>query len=129
MADQRAPRDENQVVGERRAKRADLRGGGVAFPNAFRREQLAGDLHSAWGGKSNEEIETKAVKATVAGRMMLKRLHGKASFATLQDMSGSIQLYITYDAVGEAGYEAFKHYDLGDIIGAKGTLFKTKKGE
>ncbi len=121
--------DENQIIAERRAKLSELRKRGAAFPNDFRREHLAADLHQAWGGKSNEEIEPKAVKATVAGRMMLKRLMGKASFATVQDMSGRIQLYVTRDAVGEAGYEAFKHYDLGDILGARGTLFKTKTGE
>ena len=120
---------ENQIIAERRAKLAELRKRGTAFPNDFRREHLAGELHTAWGGKSNEEIEPKAVKATVAGRMMLKRVMGKASFAALQDMSGRIQLYVTRDGVGEAAYDAFKHYDLGDIVGARGTLFKTKTGE
>ena len=129
MSDQPVPPDENQIIAERRAKLAELRGRGVAFPNDFPREHLAADLHQAWGGKSNEEIEPKAVKATIAGRMMLKRVMGKASFATAQDMSGRIQLYITRDTVGEAAYEAFKHYDLGDILGARGTLFKTKTGE
>src|SRR5713226_6263857 len=128
MADQPAPQDENQIIAERRAKLAELRKRGVAFPNDFRREHLAADLHKAWDDKSNEEIESKAVNVTVAGRMMLKRVMGKASFATIQDMSGRIQLYVTRDAVGEA-YEAFKHYDLGDILGARGTLFKTKTGE
>jgi len=121
--------DENQIIAERRAKLAELRRRGVAFPNDFPREHLAADLHQAWDEKSNEEIEPKAVKATIAGRMMLKRVMGKASFATIQDMSGRIQLYVTRDAVGEAAYEAFKHYDLGDILGARGTLFKTKTGE
>ena len=129
MPEQPLQQDENQIIAERRAKLAELRKRGAAFPNDFRREHLAADLHQAWGGKSNEEIEPKAVKATVAGRMMLKRLMGKASFATVQDMSGRIQLYVTRDAVGEAAYEAFKHYDLGDIVGARGTLFKTKTGE
>ena len=121
--------DENQIIAERRAKLAELRRHGVAFPNDFAREHLAADLHKTWDGKSNEEIEPKAVKATIAGRMMLKRVMGKASFATAQDMSGRVQLYVTRDAVGEAAYEAFKHYDLGDILGARGTLFKTKTGE
>jgi lysyl-tRNA synthetase class 2 len=123
------PQDENQIIAERRAKLAELRKRGAAFPNDFRREHLAAELHEAWGGKSNEEIEPKAVKATLAGRMMLKRVMGKASFAAVQDMSGRIQLYVTRDAIGEAAYEAFKHYDLGDILGARGTLFKTKTGE
>ena len=117
------------LVNERRDKLSQLRRRGIAFPNDFTREHLSADLHKAWDGRSNEELESKEVKVTVAGRMMLKRLHGKASFATLQDMSGKIQLYVTYDAVGETEYEVFKHYDLGDILGAKGTLFKTKKGE
>src|SRR5882672_7805956 len=120
--------DENQIIAERRAKLAELRKRGAAFPNDFTREHLAADLHGTWDAKSNEEIEPKHVAVAVAGRMMLKRLMGKASFATVQDMSGRIQLYDTRDAVGEAAYEAFKHYDLGDILGAKGTLFKTKTG-
>src|SRR6266705_2956561 len=121
--------DENQIIAERRAKLAELRKRGTAFPNDFRRENLAAELHKAWGGKINEEIEPKAANVTVAGRMMLKRVMGKASFATIQDMSGRIQLYVTRDGVGEATYEAFKHYDIGDILGAHGTLFKTKTGE
>jgi len=121
--------DENQIIAERRAKLAELRKRGAAFPNDFTREHLAADLHGTWDAKSNEEIEPKHVAVAVAGRMMLKRLMGKASFATVQDMSGRIQLYVTRDAVGEAAYEAFKHYDLGDILGARGTLFKTKTGE
>ncbi len=129
MSGQPPQQDENQIIAERRAKLSELRKRGAAFPNDFRRENLAAELHNAWGGKTNEEIEPKAVKATVAGRMMLKRVMGKASFATVQDMSGRIQLYVTRDGVGEAAYEAFKHYDLGDILGAKGTLFKTKTGE
>src|SRR5262249_43509400 len=123
------PKDENQIVTERRAKLAELRAHGVAFPNDFRREHLAADLHSAWGGKTNEELEPGGIAVTVAGRMMLKRVMGKASFATLQDASGRIQLYVTRDALGEPAYEAFKRWDLGDIVGARGTLFKTKTGE
>src|SRR5438094_1727208 len=121
--------DENQIIAERRAKLSELRRRGTAFPNDFTREHLAAELHKAWSGKSNEEIEARQVMAAVAGRMMLKRVMGKASFATVQDMSGRIQLYVTRDAVGEAAYEAFKHYDVGDILGAKGSLFKTKTDE
>src|SRR5881296_2617178 len=123
MSDQPVPQDENQIIAERRAKLAELRKRGTAFPNDFRRENLAAELHKAWGGKTSEEIEPKAVDVTVAGRMMLKRVMGKASFATAQDMSGRIQLYVTRDALGEAAYEAFKRYDLGDFLGARGTLF------
>jgi lysyl-tRNA synthetase class 2 len=124
-----AGQDENQIIAERRARLAELRSRGAAFPNDFRREHLAADLHRAWDGKSNDEIEPKNTAVSVAGRVMLKRVMGKASFATVQDTSGRIQLYVTRDALGEAAYEAFKHHDLGDIVGAKGTLFKTKTGE
>jgi lysyl-tRNA synthetase, class II len=129
MSDQPAPQDENQITAERRAKLSELRKRGAAFPNDFAREHLAADLHGTWGGKSNEEIEPKGVAVAVAGRMMLKRVMGKASFATIQDMSGRIQLYVARDGLGEVAYEAFKHYDLGDIVGAEGTLFRTKTGE
>ena len=122
-------RDENQIIAERRARLAELRKRGAAFPNDFRREHLAAELHKTWGDKANEELEPKSIAVSVAGRVMLKRVMGKASFATVQDMSGRIQLYVTRDGVGEAAYEAFKHYDLGDIVGANGTLFKTKTGE
>ena len=121
--------DENQIIAERRAKLAELRKRGTAFPNDFAREHLAADLHKAWDAKSNEEIERKQLVVAVAGRMMLKRVMGKASFATIQDMSGRIQLYVARDGIGEVAYEAFKRYDLGDILSAKGTLFKTKTGE
>jgi lysyl-tRNA synthetase, class II len=124
-----APQDENQIVAERRAKLRALRESGGAYPNDFRREALAADLHEAHGAKSAEQLEASPVQVSVAGRMLLKRVMGKASFATLQDMSGRIQLYVTRDGAGEAVYETFKHWDLGDIVGAKGTLFKTRTGE
>jgi lysyl-tRNA synthetase class 2 len=123
------PQDENQIIAERRAKLGELRKSGQAFPNDFQRQHFAADLHAAWDNKSNEEIEAAAIPVSLAGRMLLKRVMGKASFATVQDMSGRIQLYITNDATGEATHAAFKHYDLGDILGATGTLFKTKTGE
>jgi lysyl-tRNA synthetase class 2 len=123
------PVDENQIIGERRAKLATARAQGQAFPNDFRRTALAGDLHVRHGAKSNEELEALAVEAAVAGRMMLKRVMGKASFATLQDMTGRIQLYVTSDAVGAEVHDAFKHWDLGDIVGASGRVFKTRTGE
>jgi lysyl-tRNA synthetase, class II len=126
--------DENSIIAERRAKLAALREQGIAFPNDFRPEHKAGDLHVRYGELSNEELEAQPIKVVVAGRMMLKRVMGKASFATLQDASGRkadgrIQLYITNDNAGEATHAAFKHYDLGDILGAEGLLFKTKTGE
>src|SRR5689334_98537 len=121
--------DENQIIAERRAKLAALRGAGNAYPNDFRRTALAGDLHAEHDGKDNAALEAAPLRVAVAGRMMLKRVMGKACFATLQDMSGRIQLYVTLDGVGAETLEAFKHWDLGDIVAATGTLFKTKTGE
>jgi len=121
--------DENQIMAERRGKLTALRGHGQAFPNDFRRDALAADLHAKHGEQENDTLEPQAITVAVAGRMMLKRVMGKACFATLQDMSGRIQLYITLDAVGAEKLDAFKHWDLGDIVGAVGTLFKTKSGE
>ena len=121
--------DENQIIAERRAKLAAARALGQAFPNDFRRTALAGELHARYGEKANEELEALGVDVTVAGRMMLKRVMGKASFATLQDMTGRIQLYVTADAVGTDAHDAFKHWDLGDIVGASGRVFKTRTGE
>jgi len=123
------PKDENQIVAERRAKLAELRQRGIAFPNDFRREHLAVDLHSGYGALEKEVLEQKAVRVAVAGRMMLKRVMGKASFATLQDMSGQIQVYVSNDVTGAEAHDAFKHWDLGDILGVAGTLFKTRTGE
>ncbi len=133
MADDRkppeAPRDENQVIAERRAKLAALRARGNPYPNDFERRHLAGDLARAYGERSREELESHPIRVAVAGRMMLKRVMGKASFATLQDMSGRLQIYVANDAVGAEVHDAFKHWDLGDIVGATGTLFKTRTGE
>ena len=123
------PEDENQIIAERRAKLAALRERGSAYPNDFRRSALAADLHAAHDAKSNNELETAHVEVAVAGRMLFKRVMGKASFTTLQDMSGRIQLYVTNDHTGSETHDAFKHWDLGDIVGAKGTLFKTRTGE
>ena len=121
--------DENQIVAERRAKLAALREQGIAFPNDFDRRHLASELHTAYDDLDNDALKEKGIDVSVAGRMMLKRVMGKASFATLQDMSGRIQLYITNDISGIEAHDAFKHYDLGDILGAQGKLFKTKTGE
>jgi lysyl-tRNA synthetase, class II len=124
-----APEDENQIVAERRGKLAVLREAGTAYPNDFRRDALAGELHARYDALDNAELEPQAIRVAVAGRMMLKRVMGKACFATLQDMSGRVQLYVTLDGVGADTLDAFKHWDLGDIVGASGTLFKTKTGE
>ena len=123
------PQDENQIIAERRGKLAALRAKGQAFPNDFRRDALAADLHAQHGALPNEELEPKGIAVAVAGRMVLKRVMGKACFATVQDMSGRIQLYVTLDAVGAEALDDFKHWDLGDIVGATGTLFKTRTGE
>ena len=134
-----AAADENQLITERREKLAAIRasaqaGGGVAFPNDFKPANRAAELVAAHGERSNEELEALNLTVSVGGRMLLKRVMGKASFCTLQDGSlgatgGRIQLFVTKDALGEATYDAFKHWDLGDILGAVGTLFKTKTGE
>jgi len=118
--------DSNKLIDERREKLKALRARGQAYPNDFRRRHAAADLHAQHGGQSKEDLEKANAPAVVAGRMMLKRVMGKASFATLQDGSGRIQVYITQDT---PGYEDFKHWDLGDIVGAEGTVFKTMKGE
>ncbi len=125
----KSQQDTNQIIEERRAKLAALRLAGNAFPNDFRRNDLASDLHKKYDEQSNDILEANPITVRVAGRMMLKRVMGKASFATIQDMSGHIQLYITKDIAGESTHATFKHYDLGDILGAQGTLFLTKTGE
>jgi len=121
--------DENQIIAERRAKLAAIREAGVAFPNDFERRDYAGALTAAHGDKDKPALEAEAIAVQLAGRMMLKRVMGKASFATLQDMSGRIQVYVSNDLTGTDAHEAFKHWDLGDILGVSGTLFKTNKGE
>ncbi|MBA3478264.1 MAG: lysine--tRNA ligase [Lautropia sp.] len=124
-----APVDENQIIAERRAKLARLRTGGVAFPNDFKPADRAASLVAVHDEKSREQLQQDARTVSVAGRMVLKRVQGKASFATIQDATGKIQLWLNDEGVGEAAHEAFKHWDLGDIIAAEGTLFKTMKGE
>jgi lysyl-tRNA synthetase class 2 len=121
--------DDNRIVAERRAKLASLRARGAAYPNDFRRDALAGELHAAHDADPTEALEAKPIGVSVAGRMVLKRVMGKASFATLQDTTGRIQLYVTNDAVGGQVHDEFKHWDLGDVVGARGTLFKTRTGE
>ena len=121
--------DENAIIAERRQKLASLRALGQAFPNDFRRTALAADLHARHADDDNAKLEPAAIEVAVAGRLMLKRVMGKACFGTLQDMSGRIQLYVTLDGVGAEALDAFKRYDLGDILGARGTLFRTKTGE
>ena len=139
MTDETPVIDENHVILERREKLKAIRetakaNQGAAFPNDFKPQHKAADLHAQYGAFEKEALEPLAVQVVVAGRMMLKRVMGKASFATIQDGSGQtaggrIQLYIARDEIGEATYESFKHWDLGDILGATGKVFKTKTGE
>jgi lysyl-tRNA synthetase class 2 len=121
--------DENRLVAERRRKLSDLRAAGFSFPNGFRRTALAGQLHSIYEGHSNESLEAGPVEVLVGGRMLTRRIMGKASFATLQDRSGQIQVFLQKETLGDASYAAFKGLDLGDIVGVRGTVFRTKTGE
>ncbi len=120
--------DINEQIAQRRAKLAELRSQGDPFPNDFRRNVMAGALHADYGDKSAESLAAVPVRVKVAGRMMTRRVMGKASFCHVQDMSGQIQLYLQGEALGEA-YDSFKKWDIGDILGAEGVLFKTKTGE
>ncbi|AYY81575.1 MULTISPECIES: lysine--tRNA ligase [Proteus] len=122
--------DLNNELQTRREKLSALRDNGNAFPNDFRRDALSDELHQKYDAMSAEELETANVEVSIAGRMMTRRIMGKASFATLQDMGGRIQLYVSRDDLPEGIYnEQFKKWDLGDILGARGRVFKTKTGE
>ncbi|GKW16410.1 lysine--tRNA ligase [Pectobacterium actinidiae] len=122
--------DLNNELKTRREKLVALRETGIAFPNDFRRDSTSDRLHAEFDAKENEELEELGIEVTVAGRMMTRRIMGKASFVTLQDVGGRIQLYVSRDDLAEGIYnEQFKKWDLGDILGARGKLFKTKTGE
>lgn len=126
--------DENSIIAERRAKLAALREAGVAYPNDFRPTHKAYDLHGQYDALDNEALEANPVKVVVGGRMMLKRVMGRASFATIMDASGPqasgrIQLFLSNNDLGKEAHDTFKRWDIGDIVGAEGTLFKTKTGE
>ncbi len=120
--------DEHKLIAERRAKLAQLRAAGLAYPNDLRRDALAGQLHASFGERPQEWLEANPTRVSVGGRMLFKRLMGKASFAKIADRTGQLQLFLQHDALGPA-YEAFKSWDVGDIIGASGVLFRTKTGE
>lgn len=122
------PLDENEVYQIRKQKLADLRQEGFNFPNQFRRQHLALDLMQQYADFTKEELAEKKVKVAVAGRIVLRRVMGKASFFHIQDVSGRIQIYIRQNDLPEE-YEQFKHWDLGDIVGAEGELFITNTGE
>jgi len=123
-----SPLDENKLIAERREKLRALRGQGVAFPNDFRPDAGAGDLQQDTDGVDAEALAAQARRVKIAGRLLGKRVMGKASFARIQDRTGSIQLFLQKDALGET-YDAFKGWDVGDIVGAEGTLMRTKTGE
>lgn len=121
--------EENHIIAERRAKLAKWRETGHAYPNDFVRKDLFGDIREAYGEKSAEELEAEAHTVAVSGRMMLKRVMGKASFATVRDCTGTMQYFLSPSEVGEEAYTEFKNMDIGDIVAAEGTIFKTKRGE
>lgn len=123
--------DEQEQITQRRTKLNALReNGGIAFPTDFRRDVVAGELIAEYDTKTKEQLEAEPVRVKLAGRLMTRRIMGKASFAHIQDMSGKIQLYVTRDTLAEGFYnEQFKKWDIGDIVGAEGVLFKTKVGE
>jgi lysyl-tRNA synthetase, class II len=140
-AEATTPTDDNRLIAERRAKLQSIRAQGVAFPNDFKPKDRAEKLFADWDGFTKEELAAKpSMLASISGRMMLKRLMGKAGFATLQDASfgvnakgepvdGKMQIYVKLQDVGEAAFEAFKHWDLGDIVACEGHIFKTQTGE
>jgi lysyl-tRNA synthetase, class II len=121
--------DENPLIAERRAKLVALRAAGQgAFPNDFRRNALAADLHARYGDSDGPALDAAAVTVRMAGRMMLRRIMGKASFLTVQDCSGRLQWFLQRDTLADR-YDAFKGWDVGDIVGAEGQLFRTRTGE
>lgn len=122
-------KDENELIAERRRKLDALRQDGNAFPNDFRRNALADELHQSYGKQDDEQLNRVNVQVSVSGRMMIKRVMGKASFIKLQDRTGQIQIRVERDRLPEGVYIAFKKWDVGDIVGATGSLFRTKTGE
>jgi lysyl-tRNA synthetase, class II len=121
--------DENRLIAQRREKLATIREQGNAFPNDFRRNVMNGELQTEYAEWDVDQLKEKPLRVAIAGRMMTKRVMGKASFATVRDMSGDIQLYVARDELPEGVYPQFKTWDNGDIIAAEGTLFRTQKGE
>jgi len=120
---------EHRLIAERRRKLSELRAGGFHYPNDRRRTALAGQLHAHYGEHSNETLEQEQITVAVGGRLMAKRVMGKASFAHVQDRSGRIQLFLQRDGLPEGVYAAFRNWDLGDIVWARGLLFRTRTGE
>jgi lysyl-tRNA synthetase class 2 len=129
MSEQEIKLDTNELIAQRRSKLSSIRQKGIAYPNDFQRDAFASKLHALYKNKTEPELEAEPIYVKVAGRIMTRRLMGKASFVHLQDMSGRIQLYIRQDEVTPERYTEFLDMDLGDIIGVEGKLFKTKTGE
>jgi len=134
MSNQKGNNKNNEIsssdqIAQRRAKLAEMRKNGNPFRNDFRRDSLSVELKARFGELSKEQLADEPVRVKVAGRMMTRRMMGKASFAHLQDMSGQIQLYVKRDDLPEGRYAEFKRWDIGDILGAEGVMFKTNKGE
>jgi len=121
--------DENRLITQRREKLAAIREKGIAFPNDFKRDRYAAPLHMEYGDRSREWFEENVARVAIAGRIMLKRVMGKASFATISDTTGTMQLFVQGNRIGDEAYKNFKGWDIGDIVAAKGELFKTKTGE
>ena len=113
--------DEHKLIAERRRKLAQLREEGAAYPNDFRRDSIAAELHAEYGDKDDDFLSENPVRVKVAGRMMGKRVMGKVSFAHIQDMSGRLQVFVRRDALPEGRYQEFKAGDVGDIISAEAT--------
>ena len=121
---------EKAILEERRKKLDNLREKGIAYANSFRPNNTASEIHQQYGESSKEDLATKNIKnLSIAGRIVLKRVMGNASFATLRDSSGDIQIYVTKNNVDESVYDDFKTWDLGDIVGVSGSLFRTKTDE
>jgi len=129
MTEEQQPQDEHKLIAERRAKLDEIREKRIAFPSDFRRNVMAGELHAEYAEKDNEALDAEPVRVKIAGRLMAKRVMGKASFAQLLDQSGRMQIFIQRDSVGEDVYKEFKTWDVGDIFAAEGLMFRTKTGE
>lgn len=129
LAAEAAPPEENRIIAERRAKLAAMRAEGQAYPNNFFRSHLSVRLDEQYGEATNEALEEQKIFVGIAGRLMFKRVMGKASFGVLQDGMGRMQIYVSDDNAGKASHAAFKHWDIGDILGVRGYLFRTQKGE
>lgn len=121
--------NENEHIAQRKAKLAEMRSQGVAFPNDFRPEHHAAQLRAEFDEKTKDELEALAYPVKVAGRIMLRRIMGKASFLHIQDSTARLQVYLRRDDLPEGQYHAFKNWDLGDIVAIEGVMFKTNKGE